>query len=62
MADDLESLRVKLASLMREEQGEEAEPPRPKVIDPLSLEGVASHIKKIKNSNDSMSIKELKDD
>ena len=51
---ELEFLRAKLAGLMRED--EEAVPQRPKVIEPLNLEGVASHIKKIKSSNDSMLI------
>lgn len=55
MADDLESLRARLATLMMQDQ--EAAPQRPKVIEPLNLEGVASHIKKISSSNDSMLIK-----
>ena len=49
---ELEFLRAKLAGLMRDD--EEAVPQRPKVIEPLNLEGVASHIKKIRSSNDSM--------
>ncbi len=49
---ELEMLRARLAALMT--TAEEAPvPQKPKVIEPLNLEGVASHIKKISNSNDS---------
>lgn len=55
MEDELEFLRAKLAGLMRQDD-ETAGPQRPKVIEPLTLEGVASHIKRIRDSNDSMLI------
>lgn len=49
----IEFLRARLAGLMREDN-EPALPQRPKVFEPLNLEGVATHIQKIKNSDDSM--------
>ena len=57
---ELEVLRAKLAALMTTDE-EASVPQRPKVIEPLNLEGVASHIKKISSSNDSMlTIKHLR--
>lgn len=53
MEEQLRLLREKLAGLMVEDS-EPAAQPQEKVIDPLTLEGVASHIQKIKNSDDSM--------
>ena len=44
-------LREQLARLMRDDQRET--PQRDKVIEPLNLEGVASHIQKIRKSDDS---------
>lgn len=52
MEEQLRLLREKFAGLMAGDS--EAAQPQEKVIDPLTLEGVASHIKKIKNSDDSM--------
>ena len=44
-------LRDQLARMMRDDQ--RATPPREKVFEPLNLEGVASHIQKIRKSDDS---------
>lgn len=53
MEEQLRFLREKLAGLMTADS-EPSGPPRDKVIDPLNLEGVASHIQKIKSSDNSM--------
>lgn len=53
MEEQLRLLREKLAGL-RAGDSEPVGQPKEKVIDPLTLEGVASHIQKIKNSDDSM--------
>lgn len=53
MEEQLRLLREKLAGVMVGDN-EAAGQPREKVINPLTLEGVASHIQKIKNSDDSM--------
>lgn len=45
-------LREQLAGLMSGD-GQHETPPREKVLEPLSLEGVATHIQKIRNSDDS---------
>ena len=49
--EEMRLLRDQLARMMRDDQ--RATPPREKVFEPLNLEGVASHIQKIRKSDDS---------